>query len=104
MKARVIIAAVATLAMLMPCAASAQRNQRHSGGKMTRIERTFDNRHMGKKAIFAKRPNMGARFMKRPAFGQFVNMNRERLWLADGVLYRVIRSGNTLIYIVVGYM
>ena len=78
------------------------------------MERHFDNRHFGKKDGFVHRPMMGARFVHRPmtgasfinypAVGRYVTINRERLWLSDGVLYKVIRSRNTITYIVVGYI
>lgn len=105
MKAKVIFAAIAAVAMLMPGTAVAQRGQRHDmGRKMHRMERRFDDRHHGSRVLVAHRPSIGARIAHRPAIGRFITLNRERLWLADGVLYRVVRSGNSIIYIVVGYI
>ena len=108
MKTKVLISALATVAMLMggTSSAAAQGVRRHDmGGKMMhRTERHFDNRHFGKKAVITHRPMMGARFVNRPVFGRFITVDRERLLLADGVLYRVVRTGNSIIYIVVGYI
>ena len=113
MKTKVLISALATVAMLMggTSSAAAQGVRRHDmGGKMMhRTERHIDNRgmdrrHIGKGAVIAHRPMMGARFVNRPAFGRFITVDRERLLLADGVLYRVVRTGNSIIYIVVGYI
>ena len=47
---------------------------------------------------------MGSRFIHRPAYGRFITHNRERLLLADGVLYREVRTPNGFVYIVVGYI
>ena len=117
MKTKLLITACAAAAMLMSgtSAATAQGVRRHDmGGKMQRMERRFDNRHFDhrlpgprhfdKRFRHAYRPIMGSRFIHRPAYGRFITHNRERLLLADGVLYREVRTPSGLAYIVVGYL
>ena len=106
MKAKVLITAFATVALLMSGTTAAAKGVGHNDmrGKMHRTERHFDNRHIGPRAVVAHRPIMGARFVNRPIKGRFVTVNRERLWLADGVFYKVVRTGNRIVYIVVGYL
>lgn len=111
MKAKVLITAFATVALLMSGTTAAAKVVGHNDmrGKMHRTERHFDNRHFddrhfGSRGVVAHRPIMGARFVNRPIKGRFVTVNRERLWLADGVFYKVVRTGNRIVYIVVGYL
>ena len=94
--------------------ATAQGVRRHDmGGKMQRMERRFDNRHFDKRHPGPRhidqrfrpvyRPSMEARYVHRPV-GRFITHNRERLLLADGVLYREVRTPHGFVYIVVGYI
>lgn len=106
MKAKVLLAAVAMMAMLMPSNAVARDNKvRHSeGNRKHRVEmRMADNHRPVIAHQRAHRPGIGVRFDRRPVHGRFVNMNRERLWLADGILYRVMRTPHGVAYVVVGY-
>lgn len=111
MKTRLLITAFATVAMLMggTSSAAAQGFRGHDrGGKMHRMENRFDKHRSGPShfdnRFVTHRPSMGARFMHRPSLGRFVTIDRERLLLADGVLYREVRTPNGFVYIVVGYI
>ena len=117
MRTKLLITAFAAAAMLMSgtSAATAQGVRRHDMGDNRhhmerRVEkRHFDHRHPGpshfdKRFRHAHRPIMGSRFIHRPAYGRFIIHNRERLLLADGVLYREVRTPNGFVYIVVGYL
>lgn len=114
MKTKVLVSALATVAMLIGGTSSAIAKEfrgHDMGGKKPRVENRFD-KHSARSGHFDKRfvthrshrPGVGARFIDRPIFGRFVTIDRDRFWLADGVLYRVVRSGNSTIYIVVGYI
>jgi hypothetical protein len=116
MKTKLLITAFAAAAMLMSgtSAATAQGVRRHDmRGTRPHMERRFDNRHFDKRHPGprhidqrfrpAYRPSMGARYVHRPV-GRFITHNRERLLLADGVLYREVRTPSGLVYIVVGYL
>lgn len=119
MKTKIIITAIAALAMLMPLSMEARSTHRgatgqrvghrtemqHRQGHATNVGHRHQvvHRH-GANAHMRHRPAMGARFHHRPAYGRFVMMNHERLWLAGGVLYRVVSNGYNTVYIVVGYM
>lgn len=117
MKTKVLVSALATVAMLIggTSTATAQGVRRHDmRGTRHHMERRFDNRHFdhrcpGPRHIDYRlgpvhRPIMGARFFKRPGYGRFITHNRERLLLANGVLYREVRTPNGFVYIVVGYI
>ena len=52
----------------------------------------------------AHRPEVGKRFTHRPAGGKFIIINRERLWTANGVLYRMIPTRTGIVYVVAGYI
>ena len=94
------------MAMLMPSNAVARDNKiRHSdGNRKHRVEmRLADNRRPVVAHRVAHRPNIGVRIDRRPVHGRFVNQGRERLWLADGILYRVMRTPHGVAYVVVGY-
>ena len=52
----------------------------------------------------AHRPAIGTRFSHRPAKGKLIIVNRERMWTADGVLYRMIPSRRGTVYVVAGYL
>ena len=119
MKTRIIITAVAALAMLMPLSMEARGANRgasrervnhrtemqHRNGHATRVGHHNKAMHHPKVGVHVgHRPGMGARFTHRPSHGRFVMVNHERLWLAGGVLYRVVTNGFSSIYIVVGYI
>ena len=106
MKAKVLLAAVAMMAMLMPGNAVARDNKvRHCNGNLKhRTEmRLVKNHRPVVLHHVAHRPGIGTRFDRCPTHGRFVNHNHERLWLADGILYRVIRTPHGVAYVVVGY-
>ena len=110
MKTKVIISAIAALAMLMPGIAEARNSNRPADSGKHRTEfRMADKRH-GKdirpmhKVGRHDRPIMGTRFDHRPINGRFVNINRERLWLANGVLYRVLPARHGNVYVVIGFI
>lgn len=107
MKTKVIISAVAALAMMMPGVAEARSNNRPAEGGKHRTEfRMADKRHGKEVRPMHKhaRPVMGARFDHRPVHGRFVTINREHLWLAGGVLYRIVPARHGHDYIVVGFI
>ncbi|MBR5726648.1 MAG: hypothetical protein IKX56_07945 [Muribaculaceae bacterium] len=96
MKTKVLLSAIATIALLMPSTAMASNHRnRHEAKPKPRIEHRMHVAH---------RPAIGTRFSHRPVNGKFIIVNRERLWTADGVLYRMIptRTGN--VFVVVGYL
>jgi hypothetical protein len=107
MKTNFILSAFAALALLIPCNAAARDHRRPGDmGKHRTEMRLAHHRpapHMRHMTRVAHRPGMGARFDRRPVHGRFVTMNRERLWLADGVLYRLVRTPHRTVYVVVGY-
>ena len=106
MKAKVLLSAIAALAMFVPSTAVARETgHRPDGGRRDhRTEfRMTDNRHHRVAPPMAHRHSVGTRFSHRPINGRFINHNRERLWLADGILYRVINTPQGTVYIVVGY-
>ena len=108
MKTKVIISAIAALAMLMPGIAEARNNNRPADSGKHRTEfRMADKRHgkdLKPMGHFDRRPAMGARLDRRPVHGRFVNINRERLWLADGVLYKIMNSPRGHVYVVIGFI
>ncbi len=108
MKTKVIISAIAALAMLMPGIAEARNSNRPADSGKHRTEfRMADKRHgkdLKPMGHFDRRHAMGARFDRRPVHGRFVYINRERLWLADGVLYRVIPARHGNVYVVIGFI
>ena len=117
MRTKLLITACAAAAMLMSgtSAATAQGVRRHDmRGTRHHMERRveirhFDHRrpgpsHFDKRFRHAHRPIMGSRFIHRPAYGRFITHNCERLLLADGVLYREVRTPHGFVYIVVGYI
>ena len=112
MKTKLLITALAAVAMLMSgtSTATAQGVRRHDmRGPKHHMERRFDKRHPVPHHIDQRfrpvyRPSMGARYVHRPAYGRFITHNRERLLLADGVLYREVRTPHGFVYIVVGYL
>ena len=98
MKTNFILSAFAALALLIPCNAAARKHRTEM-----RLAHHRPAPHMRHMTRVAHRPGMGARFDRRPVHGRFVTMNRERLWLADGVLYRLVRTPHRTVYVVVGY-
>lgn len=119
MKTNILITALAAMAFLVP--GTAQARQHYRGGHMHqqhRIEyrmaarghhgvvnmsrhRMTPVRHM---APVVHRHAIGTRFFHRPLHGRFVSWNRERVWLADGIVYRVVNlPGRGPVYVVVGY-
>lgn len=105
MKTKVIITSLAVMAMLMPAGAMARDSKsRPMNIPRHRTElRMVANRRPGMATRVAHRPSIGARFERRPVHGRFININRERLWLADGILYRVMPTPHGVVYVVVGY-
>ena len=89
------------MAMLMPGNAAARDNKARPSGR-DRKPRT-EMRLAHNRPVVAHRPSMGARFDRRPVHGRFININRERLWLADGILYRAMNTPRGIVYVVVGY-
>ncbi len=78
---------------------------RHEVKPKHRIERMMHVAH--RPAIgtrFSHRPAIGTRFSHRPVNGKFIIVNRERLWTADGVLYRMIATRTGTTFVVVGYL
>ena len=109
MKAKVLVSVLAVAAMLMSgVTAEAKTVRGHdSRGGMHRMEHRIDNRLHSQRVVMAPRPKIGARIRPlalRSSEGHFVKINGERLWLADGILYRVVRTGHTITYIVVGHL
>ena len=87
---------IATIALLVPSTAMASNNKhRHEVRPKARIEH---------KMHIAHRPAIGTRLSHRPLHGKFIIVNRERLWTADGVLYRMIATRNGTVYVVAGYL
>ena len=96
MKTKVILSAFAAIALLMPSTAMASNHKhRHEAKPKPRIEH---------KMHVAHRPAVGTRFSHRPVKGKFIIVNRERMWTADGVLYRMIQTRTGTIFIVAGYL
>lgn len=111
MKTKVILSAIAALAMLMPGTAEARNNKRPADNGKPRSEYRMDYvrpnremREMRKPGSPARRPALGMRIDHRPKHGRYVTINHERLWLANGVLYRIIRTTYGYDYIVIGYL
>lgn len=118
MKAKVLISAVAALAMFVPSTAVARdfKHRTDAGNRKHRTELgmahnghhnmapTMGHRnHRVAPPMAGHRHSVGTRFVHRPINGRFVHVNRERLWLADNILYRVVTTPHGTIYIVVGY-
>ena len=96
MKTKALLTAIATIALLMPSTAMASNHKiRHEVKPKQRIERRMHVAH---------RPAIGTRFSHRPVNGKFIIVNRERLWLADGVLYRMISTRIGTVFVVAGYL
>ena len=96
MKTKILLSAIATIALLMPSTAMASNHKhRHEAKPKARIEH---------KMHVAHRPAIGTRFSHRPVNGKFIIVNRERLWTADGVLYRMISTRHGVVYVVKGYL
>jgi len=80
----------------MPSTAMASNNKhRHGGKSKARIER---------KMHVAHRPAVGTRFSHRPVHGKFIYINGERLWTADGIVYRMISTRTGTYFVVTGYI
>ena len=85
---------IATIALLMPSTAMASNHKnRHEARPKARIEHRMHVAH---------RPAVGMRFSHRPVNGKFIIVNRERLWVADGVLYRMISTRTGTVFVVAG--
>lgn len=96
MKTKVLMSVIATIALLMPSTAMAKNHKhRHEARPKARIEHRM---HV------APRPAVGMRFSNRPVNGKYIIVNRELLWLADGVLYRMISTRTRTVYVVAGYL
>ena len=96
MKTKVLMSVIATIALLMPSTAMASNHKhRHEAKPKARIEH---------KMHVAHRPAVGMRFSHRPVNGKFIIVNRERLWVADGVLYRMISTRTGTVFVVAGYL
>ena len=97
MKTNILLSAIATIALLLPSTAMASNHNkhRHEAKPKARIEHRMHVAH---------RPAIGARFSHRPVSGKFIIVNRERLWTADGVLYRMISTRTGNVFVVVGYL
>lgn len=107
MKKFILTAAMMTALVLMPATAQA-RNNFSTDRRANNIVRV-DNRkghkvdvHRNKHRV---RPAHGTRFSARPIGGKYYTHRGERLWLADGVLYKEIRlATGTKAFVVVGYI
>ena len=96
MKTKALLTAIATIALLMPNTAMASNHKiRHEVKPKHRIERRMHVAH---------RPAIRTRFSHRPVNGKFIIVNRERLWTADRVLYRMIATRTGTTYVVVDYL
>jgi len=96
MKTKILLSAIATIALLMPSTAMASNHKhRHDVKSKHRIENRMHRDH---------RPVVGKRFYHRPANGKFIIIDRERLWTANGVLYRMISTRTGTVYVVAGYL
>lgn len=108
MKTKVIISAIAAMAMMMPGIAEARNNHRpvDMGKHRTEVRLAHNHRSVAHRPVahLSHRPAMGTRFDRRPVHGRFVKVDRERLWLANGVLYRVLPARHGHVYVVVGYI
>ena len=90
------MSAIATIALLMPSTAMASNHKhRHEAKPKARIEHRMHIAH---------RPAVGTRFSHRPAKGKFIIVNRERLWTANGVLYRMVPTRKGTVFVVVGFL
>ena len=107
MKKNLIFSAIAVIALLIPSnATAAKHNVRHEHKAKARTEMRLAHGKTAKVTHvkhMAHRPIMGARFDRRPVNGRFITLNRNRLWLADGILYRLITTPTGIVYVVVGY-
>ena len=119
MKTNILITALAAVALLVP--GTAQARQQFKTGRVQqqhRIEHRMAGRaHQGvahvsrhgmvpvrHMATAVHRHAIGTRFFHRPLHGRYVNWNRERVWLADGIIYRLVNlPGRGVAYVVVGY-
>ena len=92
--------------MLVPSTAAARdsKHRNDAGKRNHHTEFRMDKHQNGRMSYMGHRHNVGTRFTHRPIHGRFVNINRERLWLADGILYREMRTPHGIVYIVVGYL
>ena len=96
MKTKALMTVIATIALLMPGTALASNHKKHHEVKPKhRIEH---------KMHVAHRPVIGTRFSHRPVNGKFIIVNRERMWTADGVLYRMIVTRTGTVFVVAGYL
>ena len=96
MKTKALMTAIATIALLMPGTAMASNHKKiHEVKPKHRIEH---------KMHVAHRPEIGKRFNHRPANGKFIIVNRERMWTANGVLYRMISTRTGTVFVVAGYL
>ena len=96
MKTKILLSAIAAIALLVPSTATASNHKhRHEAKPKPRIERRMHVAH---------RPAIGTRFSHRPVKGTFIIINRERLWTANGVLYRMIPTRTGTVYVVTGYL
>ncbi len=96
MKTKVLLSAIATIALLLPSTAMASNHKhRHEAKPKARIEHRMHVAH---------RPAIGKRFSHRPAKGKFIIINRERMWIAGGVIYRMIPTRTGTVYVVTGYL
>jgi hypothetical protein len=96
MKTKILLSAIATIALLMPSTAMASNHKhRHEARPKARIEHRMHVAH---------RPAIGTRFSHRPAKGKLIIVNRERIWTANGVLYRMIPTRRGTVYVVAGYL
>ena len=110
MKTKLLIA-LAALALLMPITANARGRDhnpprvapRHHVQHPPRVAPRHHDNRPPRHHRMVHRPAIGTRLVVCPVNGRFVNYNRERLWLADGVLYRVTPTRTGRIYVVVGY-
>lgn len=107
MKAKVLMSVIATIALLMPSTAmAANHKHRHEAKPKPRIEHRMHVAHhpaVGKR-FSHHRPTVGTRFAHRPVHGKFIMVNRERMWVADGVIYRMIPKRTGTVYIVAGFL
>ena len=91
--------AVAVVALLMPISACATGRNHH----VRVVPKHHVVHHAPHHVKVTHRPSIGTRYIARPVNGRFVSHNRERLWLANGILYRVISTRHGYVYEVVGF-
>ena len=108
---RFIITMVTLQAMMigacnMSAASGAQaiRNNRHHDVRVERVVRGSDHRINDRYVRHHSRPAMGMRVAVRPLGGKYCYVKGERLWLADGILYRIAYTNRGTFYTVVGYL